>query len=946
MTDFIGQTIGQYKITGKIGEGGMAVVYRAYQEVLDRDIALKVLPPELTARNATFVQRFLQEARAAAKMDHPNIVAIYEVGQLDNVYYIAMPYVKGTSLANLVAQGEVPPARLVKIINQIAEALDYAHRRGIIHRDVKPANILIAEHDRALLADFGIAKAAEQGTGLTRTGMMVGTPAYMAPEQAKGQTVVPQTDQYALGIVTYEGLTGKPPFSSEDSSYSTLYKHVHEPIDLTVLPAPYQSVLQRALAKEPGHRFSTVSQFGQALQHAAQGQVIAYPTPATPLPGVKSTPLPYGGTPLPFSPPAKKKFPAWIWGGGIAMVVVTLILLLSFFSNKSPAQATDIQNATTMALAVQATKTAQLALVETGTVQAATQAAQAATEAVRAATESARDAEMATQNAMLATLANQNQNTPVIQVVTATATDTPVPTDTPTAAPTLAPTLPSPTINMASGPSSSLLQDFESENTWRRGDQPNGEFHRSSVQKYNGHYAGQLMYRFPGQDNDFVVFQQSHALPGQPNAISAWVYGDGSGHYLNVWVKDAKGQVWQAPLGQIEHTGWQKMTAWLDPKGEWPHTAISGPDNGAIDYPLSFNALVLDDIPDSFQGQGAIYIDDVSGETKTAADVAEAIPQEAITATITTPTKQPPGAPAGRIAFPVDDGVGHFDIWVAELPNGKPFMALQRARQPSFFKGDGRLLANGQDSVSGQNNIVMAGRYFDQIDLVSDSPTDEHPYWDPDGTRFVYGNPNLVPGRAGNSFLFVQCSTKRPQYENAEECKNISTYGIITGPDHELVAQSPVWTTDGKQNLAFRRMGSSQDGIYLIGSWATPRDGGGLKPRLLLASPDALPSDTLGENLYFSAGSIDGNWEAYAVSLEGGAPLNLSNSPSSNDGLPTVSPDGQWVAFVSDRDGVWGIWLVPAVGGKPQKLFDFPSANPWGSSGDRSWTTERISWGP
>jgi len=191
-----------------------------------------------------------------------------------------------------------------------------------------------------------------------------------------------------------------------------------------------------------------------------------------------------------------------------------------------------------------------------------------------------------------------------------------------------------------------VFQDFENESTWKRGDQPYGEFSRSTAQVYSGSYAGQLTYDFPTMGNEFVVFLQTGRLAGRPNAISAWVYGDNSGHYLNVWIKDTAGEVWQAPCGRIEHTGWQRMTAWLDPGREWPHSHISGPSNKNIDYPISFYALALDDIPDTFSGRGTIYVDDLTSEERTpSTPTPTLIPQAA-----STPQPQPqPGGYSAEI---------------------------------------------------------------------------------------------------------------------------------------------------------------------------------------------------------------------------------------------------------------------------------------------------------
>jgi hypothetical protein len=162
-----------------------------------------------------------------------------------------------------------------------------------------------------------------------------------------------------------------------------------------------------------------------------------------------------------------------------------------------------------------------------------------------------------------------------------------------------------------------IFQDFETASTWKRGDQPYGDFIRSSAQVHSGSYAGQINYNFPTPDNDYVVFMNSRQLAGQPNAISAWVYGDGSGHFLNVWVKDVNGQTWGMSFGPIKHTGWQEMTAYIDPSQPWPSGHISGPNNNVIDYPISFQALVLDDGSDNYRGSGTIYIDNLNSQAGT-----------------------------------------------------------------------------------------------------------------------------------------------------------------------------------------------------------------------------------------------------------------------------------------------------------------------------------------
>ena len=211
MQDLQGRLLGRYQVVEELGRGGMGVVYRAYQPSLNRHVAIKVLPPQLSL-DQQLVGRFQREARAAANLRHPNIVVIYDVGEEKGIHYIVMEYLEGRTLKQLVEEeGPLHPKRAAHIVEQVAAALDYAHQRGFVHRDVKPANIFVGPGDHVTLTDFGIAKAASETQQLTRTGTLMGTPEYMAPEQATGGEVDHRTDLYALGVVLYQMLTGHVP---------------------------------------------------------------------------------------------------------------------------------------------------------------------------------------------------------------------------------------------------------------------------------------------------------------------------------------------------------------------------------------------------------------------------------------------------------------------------------------------------------------------------------------------------------------------------------------------------------------------------------------------------------------------------------------------------------------------------------------------------------------
>lgn len=294
MTQLNGRNLGQYQILRELGRGGMAIVYEAYQPSLGRNVAIKVLPPEFTY-DKTFVQRFLHEARAAARLNHPNIVAIYDVGEQNGVYFIVMQKLEGESLHSLIqrAQG-LPMARAAHLVGQVAAGLDYAHAQGLVHRDIKPANIFVGPDDHATVMDFGIAKALA-GAQLTQSGMMMGTPAYMSPEQASGKPAGPGSDVYSLGLVLYQMLAGQTPFQAE-STPALLYKQVHEPPPplrsfVSDLPPAVEAVVSQALAKDPVHRFRSAGEMARALQAA----VARRPAPPKPVSSRYNRVLPWGG---------------------------------------------------------------------------------------------------------------------------------------------------------------------------------------------------------------------------------------------------------------------------------------------------------------------------------------------------------------------------------------------------------------------------------------------------------------------------------------------------------------------------------------------------------------------------------------------------------------------------------------------------------------------------
>src|SRR5437773_12227561 len=271
----------EYDILEELGRGGMAIVFKAREKQLERDVAIKVLPFSL-AFDKEFVERFQREARTSAKLEHPNIIPIYRVGKSGRVIYFVMKFLRGKPLSSvLAARGAgLPPAEIRRVPGHVSRALAYAHKSGIVHRDIKPDNIMFDEHGHAVVTDIGIAKAASGGK-LTGTGMSIGTPHYMSPEQAKAQALDGRSDIYSLGVVGYQCLTGGVPFDGEDS-FSIGYKHIMEELPTPPLETPEKrqlfEIIRKMMAKTPAQRFQNADELIGVLEG---GRSVTFTTDAT-----------------------------------------------------------------------------------------------------------------------------------------------------------------------------------------------------------------------------------------------------------------------------------------------------------------------------------------------------------------------------------------------------------------------------------------------------------------------------------------------------------------------------------------------------------------------------------------------------------------------------------------------------------------------------------------
>jgi serine/threonine-protein kinase len=344
-----GENVGAYRIVEQLGSGGMATVYKAYHAALDRYVALKVMHPAFKG-DPNFLARFQREARVVAKLEHPNIVPVYDFSEHEGSPFLVMRFVEGETLKARLERARLTLPEILDVVRPVGEALTYAHEQGVLHRDIKPSNIILAQDERVFLTDFGLARIVQAGESSLTRDAMVGTPYYISPEQAVGQSDLDaRTDVYSFGVVLYELFTGRVPFQS-DTPFAVVHDHIYSPLPLPTsinpdLPPELERVLLKAMAKETDDRYDSAVALVTAVKAAVTG-VAAVPaarpasvTPPTPSPPLDET---VPARPAPTPPPtpvaaAPKPRNKWPWllalGGLAALAMVAVVALFLIFGD-------------------------------------------------------------------------------------------------------------------------------------------------------------------------------------------------------------------------------------------------------------------------------------------------------------------------------------------------------------------------------------------------------------------------------------------------------------------------------------------------------------------------------------------------------------------------------------------------------------------------------------
>lgn len=916
-----GTTIGPYRIADEIGRGSVAVVYRAHDTLYDRPVALKVLPPYF-AHDPAFVRHFVSAGRDAARLRHAGIVRVYDAGQADGQTYVAMELVEGRTLAQILDEqsGPLIPADVLRVVEQVAAALDYAHAQGVVHRALKPSNLFITADADVLVSDFEQPGRPD--------GYPVGSPAYWSPEQARGGAELDaRSDIYSLAAVAYRLYSGRSPFSAANT-LALLRQIIEDAPPLAdslnpTLPAHVGRALNRGLAKDPALRFASAGALHQALAQArppaprAEAPAEPAPQPAPPPAPPPAEPAPLVEQPaadtlpaaavytIPHIPPApavrlsdlrkarRRPSPAVLLIAGLAATAVLLLLALALRSAGA-------------LLAPIGDRTVLPAAGASPTAEAVTAAPTPAQPPPSPAAEQSGGAQIAAPpdgSGAPAPAAEAAAASPAPQLVAAPLTvytdaegrfqiQAPQDWAVQTGAGTVAFVAPDVIARVFIEPLTGLPPAEAPELMIAR--YLDNARDLQSVELLAG--ASQQVGRLRAYEQPFTATFAGAPVTGRLVAIS----GEGQGAVLGVLAESGRApsfaSIFEAVLSSFLLGGApaQPPVAVAAPDVAAPAPAAAQPDTVFVAAELPAEMSPIEALP------------------------AEALPVETPPAEAAEPAAAGP-LPGGRIAFARwNEQTSRMDLHIYHIPDGYVTNLIPFKRQPDF----GQLNALAANSAGGDvDNIVRMGPGGEAPAVISDYAEDGHPHWSPDGEMLVFDSTQVGDGRS-RIYVLADADTR----DNPPPL----TYGST-----ELFGRYPIFLANGR--IAYNGCdvwkGGTNCGIQVVDPY-------GGEPSTITGWLRDLPTDNLGARILFMT-DREGNWDVYSVNPDGSDLLRLTDAPG-NDGLATASPDGSHIAFVSDRDGAWAVYTMQPDGSEQRKLFDLEGGY---GGGEWDWLEERISWG-
>ncbi len=907
------QRLGRYIVEDQLGEGSFAWVYKGYDEELDRRVALKVLKP-IWLSDASAVSRFKQEARTMAKLHHPNIAVVFEVGEMDGQVFLAQFLVNGDTLSAQIEQdGAMAWGDMIKTLRMIGSALDYAHSHDMIHRDIKPANILIDDKKQAYLGDFGLVRAAEGSASISAsTGGMVGTPAYMAPEQWEDKEISPATDVYALSCVVVEMLTGKMLF--DGSTPATVMKqHLMEgprfpPKWPEGVPEQVAKVLKRGLAEYSADRIQTagelVSQLEQAAEAQATGVLQVPPVWLVSSDGQRHR-LKLGKTTLGRGKDARiqidtdmiSRHHATINFTGQQLTVVDEGSANGTFINErqigSEPAFLNHGNVLTIGDVSFTVEASGLTPVETDTEVSSEEEVVAAVVAGAAATKAAAEA---------VSVASDGAETETAEPIEDSAAGQEG--------------------DQASGSLDTMVVDTKKEEA----PPPVAATPTPATapaEKSSGGGKGMMIV---GAVVVLLII----------GAAAFFLFGGGGGSSDTASSGSASGGDSAAVAGDDDPTDTPEpeptdtVPAPTDtpepkstdtPKPEPTATETEEAEEAVVDTEEATEEAVEEDTPTPEPTEEAT-------EEAVEEDTPTPEPTEEVVVEADTPTPEPTEVVveiSGNIAIPLQQASASRVI-VADT-EGNQVGFLDSARQPAHTQDGSKLVINGDNGP--QLLLQVANSDGSSPEIIGDRGLNNHshPAWSPDGKQVIYND------RPAGSDYFIYT---RP-IDDSSPGFGVEVAAAGIGPTFHANPLYPHWTSQG---FIFRGCStwSGQGGD--CGMWLIQGGQGG-EAKVLTGNANHIPTDADNSTVIYSSNE-DGDWNVYSLNISSGATTQLTSDPSA-DALGTISPDGNTVAFLSNRGGGLAVWYVSIDGGDPEKMFDINAD--WGILRGDGWSEEKLSWG-